>query len=96
MNKKDMSPKEKGNYHLCLGVLHNRKRKGQLFFLVNQSFFSMGVFLEQCIAVLDDNTGGTGFLIILVKCAFSIKGVSLNLPGYYPIYLQQFLELIEV
>lgn len=63
---------------------------------MNQSFFSMGVFLEQCVAVLDDDTGGTGFLIILVKCTFSTKGVSLNLTGCYPIYSQQFLELIEV
>lgn len=55
----------------------------------------MGVFLEQCGAVLDHDTGGTGFWF-LVKSAFSIKCVSLTLHSYYPIYWQQFLELIEV
>lgn len=49
------------------------------FVVVNQSFFSMGVFLEQCSAVLDGDTGGTRFFINLVKRAFSIKCVSLNL-----------------
>ena len=51
-------PKRKKKlHHLCL------RKKGITFFLVNQSFFSMDVFLEQCSAVLDDDTGGTGFLI---------------------------------
>lgn len=89
-------PKRKRKLSFVFGSPSQHEKKGATFFLVNQSFFSMGVFLEQCIAVLDDDTGGTGFLIILVKRTFSIKCVSLNLPGYYPIYSQQFLELIEV
>lgn len=56
----------------------------------------MDVFLEQCNAVLDDDPYGAGFLLNLIKSAFSIKCVSLNLPSYYPVYWQQFLELIEV
>lgn len=66
------------------------------FFLVNQTFFSVAVLLEQCDAVVDNDTGGTGFFMSLVKSAFSIKCVSLNLASYYPIYWQCFLELIEV
>lgn len=73
-----------------------QEKKVITFLLVNQIFFSVAVFLEQCSAVVDNDTGRTGFFINLVKSAFSIKCVSLNLPSYYPIYWQHFLELIEV
>lgn len=81
-----MSPREKGSSPSF--VLRNPSQHGkkESFFLLNRSFFSIGVYLDQRNTVIDSDTRGNGLLINLVESAFSIHCASLNLHSYYPVY----------